>query len=233
MTSVRFWQGQPSGELEVLCCLFWHNFSLIGDSMLWGMVFVANWSTFSWECLRKVFCVRNVPPVNPGAFLLTGGQALWLCLRLQFGSCSLSSGERVADAESLNHDFHNVSMACGMWRMKLNLSKTNIMIFSWSCSIHSQSTPLTLNGTYWSSLLSMLYRVWWCCLLGVLLTFEKHLCSVSRAAAQMFGITRKSWLVFYDWLLLLRSFWRFILPVLEYCSAVWCSAADSHLKLLE
>ena len=24
----------------------------------------------------------------------------------------------------------------------------------------------------------------------------------------------------------------FVLPVLEYCSAVWCSAADTHLKLL-
>ena len=27
-------------------------------------------------------------------------------------------------------------------------------------------------------------------------------------------------------------FWSSVLPVLEYCSAVWCSAADSHLKLL-
>ena len=27
--------------------------------------------------------------------------------------------------------------------------------------------------------------------------------------------------------------WGFALPVLEYCSAVWCSAADTHLKLLD
>ena len=47
------------------------------------------------------------------------------------------------------------------------------------------------------------------------------------------SIMRKSWQVFHDWLLLLRSFWSFVLPVLEYCSAVWCSAADSHLKLLD
>ena len=33
--------------------------------------------------------------------------------------------------------------------------------------------------------------------------------------------------------LLARSFWSFVLLVLEYCSAVWCSAADSHLKLLD
>ena len=31
----------------------------------------------------------------------------------------------------------------------------------------------------------------------------------------------------------MRSFWSFVLPVSEYCSAVWCSAADSHLKLLD
>ena len=28
-------------------------------------------------------------------------------------------------------------------------------------------------------------------------------------------------------------FWGFVLKVLEYCSAVWCSAADKHLKLLD
>ena len=57
--------------------------------------------------------------------------------------------------------------------------------------------------------------------------------SVSSAAAQRLGIMRKSWQVFHDRLLLLRSFWSFVLPVWEYCSAVWCSAANSHLKLLD
>ena len=32
--------------------------------------------------------------------------------------------------------------------------------------------------------------------------------------------------------LLWRCFRGFVLPVLEYCSAVWRSAADTHLKLL-
>ena len=64
------------------------------------------------------------------------------------------------------------------------------------------------------------------------MTFEKHHRSVSSAAAQRLGM-RKSWQVFHDWSLLLRSFFSFVLPVLEYCSAVWCSAADSHLKLLD
>ena len=47
------------------------------------------------------------------------------------------------------------------------------------------------------------------------------------------GVMRKSWQVFHDRSLLLISFWSFVLPVLEYCSAVWRSAADSHLKLLD
>ena len=64
-------------------------------------------------------------------------------------------------------------------------------------------------------------------------TFEKHLRAVSRAASQRLGILRKSWQVFYDRLLLMRCFCGFVLPVLEYCSAVWCSAADTHLKLLD
>ena len=57
--------------------------------------------------------------------------------------------------------------------------------------------------------------------------------SVSRAASQRLGILRKSWRVFHDRPLLVRCIRGFVLPVLEYCSAVWCSAADTHLKLLD
>ena len=74
-------------------------------------------------------------------------------------------------------------------------------------------------------------------ILGVIfdskMTFEKHLCSVSRAASQRLGILRKSRQVFHDRLLLRRCFRGFVLPVLEYCPAVWCSAADTHLRLLD
>ena len=45
------------------------------------------------------------------------------------------------------------------------------------------------------------------------ITFKKYLHSVSRATSQRFQ--------------------GFVLPILEYCSAVWCSAADTHLKLLD
>ena len=39
--------------------------------------------------------------------------------------------------------------------------------------------------------------------------------------------------MFHDRLLLERCFLGFVQPVLEYCSAAWCSAADTHLKLLD
>ena len=39
--------------------------------------------------------------------------------------------------------------------------------------------------------------------------------------------------MFHDRSLLGRCFRGFVLPVLEYCFAVWCSAADRHLKLLD
>ena len=65
------------------------------------------------------------------------------------------------------------------------------------------------------------------------LTFENHLRSVSRAASRRLGILRKSCRVFHDRLLIERCFRGFVLPILEYCFAVWCSAADSHLKLLD
>ena len=39
--------------------------------------------------------------------------------------------------------------------------------------------------------------------------------------------------MFHDRSLLERCFRGFVMPVLEDCSAVWCSAADTHLKLLD
>ena len=65
------------------------------------------------------------------------------------------------------------------------------------------------------------------------LTFENHLRSVSRAASQRLFILRKSWRVFHDRALLGRCFRGFVLPVLEYFSAVSSSGADTHLKLVD
>ena len=66
-----------------------------------------------------------------------------------------------------------------------------------------------------------------------MMTFEKHLRSVSRAASQRLGILRNSWRVFHDRLFLGRCFLSFVLPVLEFCSAVSGSAANTQLTLLD
>ena len=112
----------------------------------------------------------------------------------------------------------------------MNASKTKTMIVSRSCTTHLQSSPLTIGGTLLKESDDLV-------ILGVTfdskMIFEKHLRSVSRAASQRFGILRKSWRLFHDKLLLGRCFLCFVLPVLEHYSAVWCSAADTHLKLLD
>ena len=40
-----------------------------------------------------------------------------------------------------------VSEWCNLWGMKLNASKTKTMIVSMSCTIHPQSSPLTIGET--------------------------------------------------------------------------------------
>ena len=83
--------------------------------------------------------------------------------------------------------------------------------------MHPKSPPLTIGGTVLkeSDDLVVLEVTF-----DFKLTFEKHLRLVPRAASQRLGILRKSWRVFHDRSLLERCFRGFVLPVLEYCSAV-------------
>ena len=115
-----------------------------------------------------------------------------------------------------------------LWGMKLNASKTKTMIVSMSRTMHPQSPTLTIGGTVPKESDDLV-------ILGMTfdskMTFEKHLRSVSTAASQRLGILRTSWQVLYDRLLLWRCSRGFVLPVLEYCPVVWCSAAVTHLKL--
>ena len=55
----------------------------------------------------------------------------------------------------------------------------------------------------------------------------------SASASKRVGILRKTMSVFRDVAVVAKCFWAFILPVLEYCSPVWMSAATSHLSLLD
>ena len=123
-----------------------------------------------------------------------------------------SPGIRVAVVESLIHDLGRVSEWCDLCGTKLNVSKTKTMIVSRSRTMHPQSPPLTIGGTVVNESADLV-------ILGVTfdskMTFEKHLCSVTRAASQRLGILTKSWRVFHDRVLLGRRFQGFVLPVLE------------------
>ena len=102
---------------------------------------------------------------------------------------------RVTVAESPSRDLVKVSEWRKLWKMKLNASKTKTMIVSRSCTMHPQSPALTVLKESNDLVI-----------LGVTFDsrrfFEKHLCSVSRAASQWLGILRKSWQVFHHKLLL-------------------------------
>ena len=140
-----------------------------------------------------------------------------------------SPGFRVTVAESLIRDLGRVSEWCDLWGMKLNASKTKTMIISRSCTMNPLSSQLTIGTALKESDDLVIFGVTF----DSKMTFEKHLRLVSRAASQRLDILRKPWRVFHDRSLLGRCFRGFTLPVLENCSAVWCSAADWGLKLLD
>ena len=128
-----------------------------------------------------------------------------------------STGVRVTVAESLSRDLMKVSERCDVSGMELNASKTNTMIVSRSLTMYPQSLALAICGTVLKKSVDLV-------ILEVTydskMTLEKHFGSVSRAGSQRHGILKKSWQVFHDRLLLLRCFGSFVMPGLEYCSAV-------------
>ena len=65
------------------------------------------------------------------------------------------------------------------------------------------------------------------------LTFEDHMRGIVSRVSQIICILRLMKRVFVDTTVLLRYFYAFVLPILEYCFPVWGSAAECHLQLLD
>ena len=65
------------------------------------------------------------------------------------------------------------------------------------------------------------------------LTFEPHVRSIAKKASRNLGILRKAWRIFANPGLVVRCFWPYLLPLLEYWLPVRGSAAESHLTLLD
>ena len=138
--------------------------------------------------------------------------------------------ERQAVADCLTADLNWIQSWCLQWGMKLNPRKSKDLIVSRSRTRMPENPPLSVDGVYIESVTDLK-------LLGVTLdsklTFEMQLRNLSRMISPKLGILRKSKKIYENDNILRNCFFSFILPHFEYCSAVWMSAADSHLRLLD
>ena len=140
-----------------------------------------------------------------------------------------SPGVKVTVAESSIHDLGRViSEWCDLSGMKFNAIKTKTMMVSRSRIIHPSHPHELLTELYWRNLMTLLYwsDIW----------FQEDFWGASTLGFQSsFSKTciLKSWRVSHERSLLGRCFRCFVLSGLEYCSAVWCSAADARRKLLD
>ena len=114
--------------------------------------------------------------------------------------------------------------------MRLNPNKTQSMIVSGSRTVFPTHPALLVGSTSLNS--CDFFKV-----LGVMFdskfTFERHIRSISSSVAQKIGLLRKSFRNFWGSRGLTKMFQFFYPSLFEYCSPVWSSAADSHLKLLD
>ena len=138
--------------------------------------------------------------------------------------------DRSSMAASLNDDLAEISDWCSRWGMLVNPSKTRGMLISRSRTVEPLFPDLLIDG----SVVEMVSELK---ILGVILnsklSFEKQVSAIAASASMRVGILRKTVSVFRDVTVVAKCFWAFILPVLEYCSPVWMSAATSHLSLLD
>ena len=141
-----------------------------------------------------------------------------------------SPAMRTEVSDSLNRDLLKISSWCKNWGMKMNPTKTQSMIVGRSRTILPSHPDLLIDNV--PLITNNSFKI-----LGVLFdekfTFEAHLRATSSLIAQKLGLLRKSFKIFNDQSILRKCFYSFILPCFEYCSPVWSSAADSHLRLLD
>ena len=113
--------------------------------------------------------------------------------------------------------------------MILNPNKTKVLVVSRSRTVNPPHGDLVLSGVSICATPN----------LGILgfkfdsgFTFEDHVRGIVLHVSQKIGILRVVKCVFVDTSVLLRCYYAFVLPVLEYCSRVWASVTECHLQLL-
>ena len=138
--------------------------------------------------------------------------------------------DRSSVSDSLLSDMHSLGNWCSQWGMLLNPGKTKTMVVSRSRTAIPSFPALIFDGVEIEEVSELV-------VLGVTLdtklTFENHIRSIVSRSSQKIGLMRRAWRVFGSVDVLRRCFSCFVLPLLEYCSPVWLSAADCHLRLLD
>jgi len=138
--------------------------------------------------------------------------------------------DRLYVADSINRDLFAIDSWCVAWDMKLNASKSKTFVAGRSRTVLPYHPALTVGDAVLDESDSLM-------VLGVTfdpkLTFERHVRNIVSMASQKLGIIRKANRIFGDAAVTSGCFRSFVLPLLEYCSPVWSSAAESHLRLLE
>ena len=134
---------------------------------------------------------------------------------------------RTAVGDVLNDDLAKVVDWCERWDMKLNPRKSKSLLVSRSRSELPPHPLIYADGDQIQEESHMK-------VLGVVLdsklTYEEHLRQVASRARQKTGILRKGARLSA---ILGRCLRAYVLPLVEYCSPVWSSAAEIHLSLLD
>ena len=140
------------------------------------------------------------------------------------------AGDRVIAAEKLNRDLAFIRTWCAQWGMELNATKTKSILFGRSRTMLPEHPDLFIgNNAIGSEEKLKLLGVWF----DSKLTFECHIRAIAQSVSKKIGILRKCWQTYQENSIVLNCFYSFILPFFEYCSAIWRSAAPSHLKILQ
>ena len=139
------------------------------------------------------------------------------------------SGVRVSVAESLIRDHGRVSVCCDHWGMILTASTTKTMIVSRSRTMHPQSPPINDCRTSADIYILEWHLISRWPLRSIFARFSEQLLSLLKDMVPWGSLGGYS------------TIYRFLMfsefcPAhfgIQYCSAVSCSAAETHRKLLD
>ena len=139
-----------------------------------------------------------------------------------------SPTQRSDVAASLDQDLKHIYNWCIQWGMSINPKKSMCMSVSRSRTQFPIHPNLNITDSADVGSLQLLGVI-----IDLKLTFECQLRYVASKIAQKTGIFRKRFNVFSCNTTPKKTFYSFILPLFEYCSPVWMSAAQCPLKLLD